>query len=269
MKIYDFELIAEKISPLKLQEEWDNSGWQLKLKNDEITNILVAMEVTEEVIREAVIQNVDLILTHHPLIFGGINTIDINDVTGKYIDLLIKNNISVYSMHTNFDIVEGGNNDYFGQLLGFEKIGLMDGDDLEMARMGTLPHPMTVNELISHIEYRLRISRNFYSFSGSKDLVVNKVAWCTGGGSDFMKLAYLNSCDLFITGDVKYHVAQNAKAMGIAVLDVGHFASENIFTDNMYELFKTQWNIMYKELDNCSDCNIIKSRVNLNPFSEI
>lgn len=269
MKVYDFEQIMEKISPLSLQEKWDNSGWQLKLSNDEIINILVALEINMDVVYEAISQDIDLIVTHHPLIFGGINYVDINEITGNYINQLIKNNISVYSIHTNFDIVDGGNNDYFGELIGFEKIGLMDDDESQFSRIGFSSQPIRIKELVEVLEEKLKLNRNFFSLVGDEESYVNKIGWCTGTGSDFIELAYKNSCDLFITGDVKYHVAQKAKELGIAILDVGHFGSENIFTENFYELFKREYDNSVKELDISENCNIIKSHVELNPFSEI
>ena len=103
MKIDDFVAELEAIAPLETQEEWDNSGWQLKLTDEDITKVMVALEINRQVIYDAVLNDTDLILTHHPLIFGGMKKVYYNDNTGNYLVELIKHGISVYSTHTPFD----------------------------------------------------------------------------------------------------------------------------------------------------------------------
>ncbi len=263
MKVSDFEKYIEEIAPLRLQEAWDNSGWQLKLKNGEFFKILIGMEVTSQVVSEAIELRADLILTHHPLIFTPLKMIDQKYVTGNLIKRLIENNISVYSVHTNFDIVEKGNNDYIGELLGFENIGLMDGDETEICRVGMVSSgSIMLEDLISWAEERIGVSRKFFSLVGDKTKYIKKVGWCSGAGGDFIELAHKNQCDLYITGDVKYHGAQLAKELNLAVLDLGHFGTEYLFTENMYELLN-------EKLDKFKEVDIIKSCVNLNPFTEI
>ena len=103
MRIDDFIKEVERIAPLELQEEWDNSGIQIRASNGEIRRVLVALEINDGVIDEAIGAGADLILTHHPLIFGSLKKIDGNDITGNHIVKLIKRGISVYSTHTPFD----------------------------------------------------------------------------------------------------------------------------------------------------------------------
>ena len=103
MRIDDFIEKLENIAPPETQEEWDNSGWQIKLIDGEISKVMVALEINRQVIYDAVLNNVELIITHHPLIFSGIKKVDCNDITGDYIAKLIKHGISVYSTHTPFD----------------------------------------------------------------------------------------------------------------------------------------------------------------------
>ena len=136
MRIDDFTGMLENIAPLETQEEWDNSGWQIKLTDGEISKVMVALEINRQVIFDAVLNNIDLIITHHPLIFGGINNVDHNNNTGNYIVELIKHGISVYSTHTPFDKCHGGNNDYLGMILGLENVSLMGTDSSGFCRMG-------------------------------------------------------------------------------------------------------------------------------------
>ena len=128
MNINDFIARVEQIAPLELQEEWDNSGWQIKLTDGDISKVMIALEVSSEVAYEAIAQGANLLLVHHPLIFGKIARVDNNNITGKLIIELIKHGISVYSTHTPFDKCTGGNNDYLGKVIGLEDVHLMECD---------------------------------------------------------------------------------------------------------------------------------------------
>lgn len=255
MRIDELIKEIEKIAPLSLQEEWDNSGIQLRATNGEISRVLIALEINDRVIDEAIGAGADMILTHHPLIFGSLKKIDAGDVTGNYIVKLIKRGISVYSTHTPFDKCIGGNNDYLGSLLGIEDIAPMPSDESGICRVGSLPQPMTCAEFAGNAAEALRIDMRHFTFSGNADETVNKVGWCTGSGAEFLDLAVDAGCDLFVTGDVKYHTAQYAKELGMNLLDCGHFGTEHIFTENMANKLSRLYNV-----------NIIQSRVNLNPF---
>lgn len=255
MRIDDFIREVEKIAPPTLQEEWDNSGIQLRASGTEISKVLVALEINDRVIDEAIGCNADLILTHHPLIFGSLKRIDGNDVTGNYIVKLIKRGISVYSTHTPFDKCLGGNNDYLGVLLGIEDIGPMSGDASGICRTGRLRVPMTCAEFAEHAAEALGVDKRFFAFAGLADETVSRIGWCTGSGSEFLDIAVDAGCDLFVTGDVKYHSAQYARELGMNLLDCGHFGTEKIFCENIAS-----------KLDKFYNLDIIQSRVNLNPF---
>ena len=122
MRMDDFIREVENIAPLELQEPWDNSGIQIRAGNNEISKVLVALEINERVIDEAIGAGADMILTHHPLLFEEIKKIDSNEVAGNHIVKLIRRGISVYSSHTPFDKCIGGNNDYLGSILGIADI---------------------------------------------------------------------------------------------------------------------------------------------------
>lgn len=257
MKIRDFIKEVEKIAPLSLQEEWDNSGFQIKLTDGEISKVLVALEINKQVVYDAIINKVDLILTHHPLIFGKISRVDSNDVTGNLLTQLIRNNISVYSTHTPFDKTDGGNNDYFGKLLKLQDIELMSTDTSGFCREGYLSGDgMSAGEFVDYVSKTLKTDRRLFNYAGFAESSVKKVGWCTGAGADFIHAAKEAGCDMFITGDLKYHQAQTARELGINVLDCGHFATEQIFCEN----------IMSK-LDRLENIDIIQCDVNLNPFA--
>jgi dinuclear metal center YbgI/SA1388 family protein len=253
-----FEEIMDVLCPPELAEAWDNCGYQIRTGAGEIGRILVALEVTDEVVDEAIRQEADLILTHHPLIFGGITSVDDNNITERMIIRLIKNDISVFSCHTSFDKVSGGNNDYLGKILGFEDVRPVDEDGF--LRTGILPEAVTFAGFAEHAAEVLGVDKKFFSMVGDPEAEIRAAAWCTGSGAEFMRTAAEEGCGLFITGDLKYHDAQNAKAMGLCVLDAGHFGTENIFTANMAELLSNE--LKRKGIE----CDIIQSVVDINPF---
>lgn len=255
----EFGKVMDVIAPLSLMESWDNSGFQIDLGNN-IEKVLVALELTEEVVNEGISKGVDIILTHHPMFFGDVNHIMSTDPKGKMVIKLIQNNISLYSSHTPFDIAHGGNNDYLGKLLGFNKLFLMDEND-GFCRAGIYEEPKSILEIATILSDKIGVDKCHFRLAGNKEQRVSKIAWCTGSGTDFIQKAAELGYELFITGDLKYHQAQDSLASGISVLDIGHFGSEIIFTENATSLLDKIISARGGEV------SIIPSEVNVNPFT--
>lgn len=249
----------EQIAPKYLQESWDNSGIQISTGKLEIEKILTTLELTDEIVEEAIREDIDLIVSHHPLIFGGIKSIDFHDPIGSMIVKLINAGICVYSSHTPFDKIEGGNNDYLAELIGLRDIsGFTAGDEVEMiGRIGILPHPMMLSSVVDLLAEVLNMETSEIRFVGDPNQMITTVGMCTGAGADLMDLAISNGCQLFITGDLKYHDAQNAKAKGIAVIDAGHYGTEKTFADNFADKLKA---VIGEQAE------VIESKVDIDPF---
>lgn len=249
--------VINRFCPLELQESWDNCGFQLDHGDEEVHRVLVALEITNEIIDEAIEQEIDLIITHHPMIFSGIKKVLKGDVIGGYIHKLIKHDISVYSCHTNFDKLEGGNNDYIGALLELNRIRPFDFDN-GFCRKGNTPFETTFIELIHKAAEAFDIDEKFFKTVGDLSKTIETVGWCSGAGTEFLMAAKNEGCDLFITGDLKYHDAQMAKEIGLCVLDAGHYGSEKIFVENMADMLRFE----------CQNQNIkiLESVVDINPF---
>ena len=252
--------IIENMAPLNTQESWDNSGWQIRLGDGTAENVLVALELNEADVSEAIRQNVQMIVCHHPLIFGAIKKVDNNMVIGNMIVALIRHGISVYATHTPFDKCAGGNNDYLAQLLNLENVHEIPEDESGICRMGCLKEALTVQEMLEHFSRCTGQDIRSYRLVGNPGHKVQTIGMCTGAGSEFMKLAADAGCDLYVTGDVKYHEAQHALELGLTVVDLGHYGSEQIFTENMAEILRDALG---------SSAEILESEVNLNPFSII
>lgn len=249
-----FTEIIESFCPISSAEEWDNCGFQVNTEFSDVNKILVALEITNEIIDESIKKQADMIVTHHPVIFGGINNVDSDSVTGNYISRLIKAGISVYSCHTSFDKMEGGNNDYFGQILGLNNIEPFENGN-HFCRKSVVPFEITFAEFIHRTAKCLEISEKYFKACGNLTRIIYSVGWCTGSGAEYINDANEEGCDLFITGDLKYHDAQFAKAKDICVLDAGHFGTEKIFVDNMADI-----------LGRKTTCEIIRSKIDINPF---
>lgn len=228
----------EKISPLELSEEWDNSGPQISFDDDEITKIIVALEVTYDVIKEAISEKANCIITHHPLFFEKAACITPEYTIGAYTLELVKNRISVYSAHTNFDNLVGGNNDCFGEIIGVKNIEVPD-IELGIYRIANIPS-IKIKDLMDSICDSLSIEKSFIHLIGNTEDEVSRIAWCTGAGFDFIYDAYNDGAECYITGDVKYHDARDAHERGMNVIDVGHYGSEKIFTKNMADKLRNE-----------------------------
>ena len=232
MNTRDFIKKMDKISSIELAEEWDNCGIQIEA-GDSISKVLVALEVNAQVVDEAKSFGVDMIVTHHPLFFGGFRSITNDVLPGKYSLELIKKGISVYSAHTNFDIMSGGNNDFIAKL-----IGISDVKAHGIVRTGRIKKPLTLRELAKNIAKDLDIELGKVRLIGNPNQKVKKLCWCTGAGSDYIMDSFELEADVFITGDIKYHDAVTIEELGMNCLDIGHFGSEKIFTENMANMIK-------------------------------
>ncbi len=261
IEIEELCMILNTISPENLSETWDHSGIQLKTGLKHIATILVSLDITEEVIDEAVLCKADMIITHHPLIFSELYKIDNNTVIGSSIIKLIKANISVYASHTAFDNAKDGNNDYLAKLLGCDSViflneGAEEENSSKLGRICRLDSPITLTEMAKKIKKVLSIEAPL-NCVGNPQSLVQKVAICTGAGADLIDYAKAAGCDLFITGDVRYHDAQRAKGIGLALIDAGHYHTEKIFIKNMA-------NQLRDKIKN--KATILESKVDQNPF---
>lgn len=212
----------ESLAPLDLQEEWDNSGWQIKLENDELTKVMLALSPTLDVVEQAIEFGCNLIITHHPLFFSEMKTIVSDSIQNKVAIQAIKNDIQIYSAHTNLDKAQGGINDLIAKLLGLTNVR----DEFGLVRVGEID-PTEINNFVHKVKIVLNCKEvrliNPMGLDISKEQEIKTVAICSGSGGDFVNKV---DADLFITGDIKYHTA--IEVQDKAVLDAGHFETERI-----------------------------------------
>ena len=252
--------IAERIEsfcPLHLSESWDNCGFQIDLNND-VRRIYVSLELTYQAVREAIRQKADLIVCHHPMMMQPMRKILVSDGGMGRALMLIGDRISVYSAHTNFDKCEGGNNDFFGQVLGLHPIKKLSEEEAYI-RTASLLEPMSLRDAAQLVADKLRANRGAVRFIGFPGKKVQKLAWCTGGGADRIDTVADAGFDLFITGDVRHHDARRAEDRGLAVIDAGHYGTELLFIRNMAERLRAL-------LSDQKNLEVIEAKECFNPF---
>jgi dinuclear metal center YbgI/SA1388 family protein len=333
-RVKDIITIMESIAPSSLAESWDNVGLQVGDDAWPVKRIRVALDPLPEVIKQACQDNIDLLITHHPLIFRPLKILDASSSVGKIIRTALSNQIAVFSAHTNLDSAQGGINDYLSEKLGLyhtrvlqeikikdryklvifvpkqherevltslfasgagkigaydccsfrnpgkgtfmpgkeanpflgkpEKLNETDEIRIEtvisseniskiienlhkshpyetpaydiyplksteshgLGRIGDLKSPLSLKDFALHVKSILGL---FYlKVSGDPDLLVEKVAVCSGSGSGLMKIFFNSKAQCYVSGDLHYHDARDAQILNRGLLDIGHFASEHI-----------------------------------------
>lgn len=230
----------EKLAPVSYACSWDNPGLLAGRREKEIHRIVVALDATEDVIGLAVRERADMILTHHPLIFGTISKINDGDFLGARLIKLIQNDICCYAMHTNFDSAPGGMADLAAARLKLqnpavlESVGVTpDGVAYGIGKAGELPEPMSLEELAAYVKEAFGLPWvSVYGLEQETESVV-RIAVCPGSGKHMLSYVKASGAKVLITGDVGHHDGIDAVADGVAVINAGHYGLEHIFIDFM------------------------------------
>ncbi|USS85387.1 Nif3-like dinuclear metal center hexameric protein [Fructilactobacillus myrtifloralis] len=255
----------EQFAPLTFKEPGDPTGFQLGDREAVVHQMMTTLDVRPEVVQEAIDRNVDFIFAHHPVMFRPAANLDLaNPQNAMYAELL-KHNITVYAAHTNLDNAPGGMNDWLAAALGLEQTtGLVeheqqdDEPELAMGRVGILPQPMTLTELATRCKERFNL-RGIRVVSFAPKQVVQRVAILGGSGGKFYPAALAQHADVYITGDLFYHTAQDLLATGLTALDPGHHI-ESICKPRLRALFN-QW-----KTEAHWEITVLESELNTDPF---
>lgn len=231
MKAKDIIDLMDNLAPKYLIEPWDNTGFQIGDYNKDVSKILLALDLSEEVYKKAIEENFHMIITHHPFIFKPISSITTMNYKENQIYNLIKNDIVIYNAHTNLDQAYGGVNHELGRLLqlsGATPLKLNNlplEDEYGFGMIGDIDEVDLV-DFISVIKEILDI--DYLKVYGNQNRRVKRVALCGGSGSDFIPDAYEKGACIYITGDIKYHDAQLGAELGLTLIDAGHFHTEKV-----------------------------------------
>ncbi len=235
MKCREIISLLECAYPKSCAESWDNVGLLAGDEDAEIKSIMVSLDATDEVVEQARQAGVQLLITHHPLIFGSVKQINNASIVGRRLLKLIGNHINYYAMHTNFDVCGMAQ-------LNEEQIGLVNTDVLYevcelneraegIGRIGELIKPMTYRALAEHVKSALNIAS--VRCYGHDNPLINRVAISGGSGKSMVSAALKKGAQVLITGDIDYHTGIDALAEGLYIIDAGHFGTEYIFIEYM------------------------------------
>jgi len=229
--VNDILVFVESLAPMYMKMDWDNCGLLCGRKDRPVKKILVALDPFASVIQEAMEEKADLIVTHHPLIFGEeVKAVNTDTETGRCLLTLIENGIAAINAHTNLDMAPGGVNDVLARKLALVNIRVADpsGTDAEgrewgLIRMGEVPE-QPLEAFLNRVKTMLGCEGLRYVNGGRP---VRRV--CVGGGScgGFITEAAKLGCDTFVTADVKYNQFRTAYELGVNLIDAGHFHTEN------------------------------------------
>lgn len=234
MKCKDIMDRLEQLSPKIHACDWDNVGLLVGRKEKEVHKLMVALDASREVIAYAVEEGVDMLITHHPMIFSAIKQVNEEQFTAEKVLTLAEHGICYYAMHTNFD-ADGGMAELAA---GTQYLDLSDTSPIVceedgktgMGRFGKLPKPMTAKEVAGYVKERFHMPFvMLYQRKEDMDKVYENIAVMPGSGKSEMKKVKEKGYSLYLTGDFGHHEGLDAMDMGLSVIDATHYGLEHIF----------------------------------------
>jgi len=222
------------------QESWDNCGWQVEPGVlNQTPRVLVCLTPTLAVLQEAIAQGANLIFAHHPLIFSPLKSFRAEDWVTQMIRLALSHQIGIYSAHTNFDQVADGTADVLAQLLNLQEcVPMVLAQGGGYGRVGRLPNPLTLQELLNQVIIQLRPSHLCYS-PATATQVVRTVAVLGGSGASYLEAAVNAGAQAYLTSDCKFHQFQASRDQGLVLIDAGHYATERPACARLVQKFTT------------------------------
>ena len=264
MKIKDILGALEEFAPLALQDGYDNAGLQIGLAEDaEATGVLLSLDVTEEVVNEAVLRGCNLIVSHHPLMFHPVKAFTGKTHVERAILKAIKNDIAVYAAHTNLDVAYGGVNFKIAEKLGLQNVELLSEKDSYVSGgktlmagdgiIASLPSSVSKREFMEQVKEAFRLKS--LRVNGANPKTIKRVALAGGAGASLIPQAIEKGADVFITGEIGYHRFFGYEK-DILLLEVGHYESEQYTIEVLRDII-TRF---------APSLHVCKAETNINPI---
>ena len=244
MKVKDILGALEEFAPLALQDGYDNAGLQIGLAEEaEATGALLCLDVTEDVVEEAVRRGCNLIVSHHPLLFRPVKSITGSDYVGRVVIKAIQQNVAIYAAHTNLDAAYEGVNFKMAEKLRLTDIEWLspkapyvrDGETLHAGEgiIASLPRPMSQKDFMEKVKetFALKSLRTNYSAKQT----ISRVALCGGAGAFLIPQAVEQGADAFITGEIGYHRFFGYENQ-ILLMEIGHYESEQYTLEILHDI---------------------------------
>lgn len=259
VSIGDIASTLERYAPIALQEDYDNCGLLVGAPGKECHGVLLTVDVTPEVVREAVATGCNLIVSHHPLLFKGLKKINGTTAVERSVIEAIRNDVAIYACHTCLDNAAGGVSKKMSAMLGLHDVEVLDplgADSLTgCGAVGNLPTPIVAACFVEKVKkiFGTPVAR-CSEFPIERQ--IRRVALCGGSGAFLIDKAIASGAEAFITSDTKYHDFVD-RANEILLIDIGHHESENCTKEIFFNVIKEKFPnfaVMYSQ----SDINPIK-----------
>ena len=226
-----------QIAPLRLAESWDNVGLLVGDRKQSVDRLMTCLTISPPVVEEAVAEQVNLIVAHHPLPFQALPRITTDTTAGSMLLRLIASGIAVYSAHTAFDSASDGINQMWAVRLGLDSIKPLVIADVETndgsGRYGRLPKPVALSALVRQAAEA--VGATAPRLIGDSDQRVTKIALACGSGGSFLAAAKRTGCDAMITGEATFHTCLEAESLSIGMGLLGHYWSERFAMERLAE----------------------------------
>jgi len=225
--------IIEQLAPLGFQDEWDNCGLQVGNPSKDVTKVLVCLDVTEEIVDEAIAKGCGLVVSHHPLIFRGLKHVTGETYQERCVIKAILNDLCIYSAHTSLDNAPGGVNYRIAEKIGLKNLEWLDpkpGVNAGSGVCGELPSAEDADAFLARLKEAFGVDCLLHSDACGKK--ISKVALCGGAGAFLMPSAAAKGADCFITGELHYHDYFDP---GLMLVEMGHYESEQFTVDLLCE----------------------------------
>ena len=220
--------------PSSLSCDWDNDGLMCCADPDaEVKRVLIALDITQKVVEEAIVGEYDLIISHHPLIFSPLRALTPSNHVAKKVITLLRAGVSAMSFHTRLDAVKGGVNDLLAAQLGLTDFVPFGENGEEIGRIGTLEKPMKLSAFAQKVKVVTGADSLQFSDGGKEVL---RVAVLGGGGASDVDAAAAAGADTYVTGELKHHQLTDAPECGMNLIAAGHFYTEDHICKHLAEL---------------------------------
>lgn len=255
----------EKLWPVEGAEDWDAPGLVVGSSEQRVSRVLLSVDVTNEILDEAIDGGFDLILAHHPYLLKPISSVSDEKAKGALVSKAIKAGIAIYAAHTNADIVAAGVSDVLAKSLGISNarplLALNDAS-IGHGRIGELNSPMTLGDFARQVSRVLPSTATGVRVAGDYEAEVRTIAVCGGAGDSFIAVAAEAGADVYLTADLRHHPAQDAREQARLnnnrpfLIDVSHWASEWLWLE-----------VAANQLHNfASDIQFVVSQVRTDPW---
>lgn len=228
MQLSEFHRVVDFVLPPATAMPGDNIGMQVASVRETARNVLVCLEVTDAVIQEAETLSCDVILTFHPLIYAPLKRLDRTERVGRLVSDLISRDIALLCVHTAFDVFPQGTNHAFASRMGLESAGSLD--PAGMGIIATVPG-ISFKTFVAHVA---EVCGSPVRYVPPKNDIIHRIAIVCGSGMSHYAHALLESADVFVTADIKYHAFHAAEGV-MGLVDAGHFEMEQFVPQGLVQ----------------------------------